>query len=355
MESRRALVPLMALGGLSLLAAMWAGLIRLGWKFPEPTSGFLSSHGPLMIVGFLGTVIGLERAVAVEKRWAYLAPIFGALSGLSQLVGLPAELGQIFGLVAALSLVAIFTFLWFRRHESYLFIIGFGALLWLIGILLWIAGRPFPDVASWWAGFLVLTIGGERLELSRLMRLSVWSRAGLFVAIAVFFLGLSMSLFMPAAGVALAGAGLIAVALWLLRYDLAWRTIRQSGLSRFTAVCLLSGYFWLGIAGILWISFAGHFTAGFRYDAMLHAIILGFVFSMSFGHSPIIFPSILGISMPFQRAFYAHLVLLHLSLFLRIGGDLALWRPGQKWGALLNAAAIVVFLANNIRAVRIGH
>jgi hypothetical protein len=201
---------------------------------------------------------------------------------------------------------------------------------------------------------LILTIAGERLELSRLRRLSNTSRLLLFLAIAVFIFGLSrISIEEP--GSRVAGTGLIAIALWLLRWDIAWRTIRLAGLPRFMAVSLLSGYLWLLAAGVLWIVYAADFIAGPHYDAMLHAIFLGFVVVMIFAHAPVILPSVIDVSMPFQNSFYAHLILLHLSLLLRIGGDLAELAPARMWGGVLNGVAILVFLANNIRAVRIGH
>jgi hypothetical protein len=120
------------------------------------------------------------------------------------------------------------------------------------------------------------------------------------------------------------------------------------------AACLLSGYIWLGIGGSLWFLLGDFFVAGRHYDAILHSIFLGFVFSMIFAHAPIIFPSITGLAMPFQHSFYAHLTLLHVSLMLRVGGDLLDWGVWWRWGGLLNALAILLFLANNIRSVRSG-
>ena len=314
--------PLMALGGLSLLAAIWAGLVRMDWNLAIPNLRFPDTHGPLMVIGFLGTVIGLERAVAVKKAWAYGAPLFAVLAAIILATGLPSKWGQLLAVISSAILLAIFCFLWWHNHESYLVIIGLGALLWLIGNLLWLVESPLFITAGWWAGFLVLTITGERLELSRLRRLSNVSRLLLFFAIAVFVAGLSrISVEEP--GSRVAGAGLIAIALWLLRWDIAWRTIRIAGLPRFMAVSLLSGYVWLFAAGVFWIIYAADFIAGVHYDAMLHSIFLGFVFVMIFAHAPVILPSVMDISMPFQNAFYAHLLLLHLSLFLRIGGDLA--------------------------------
>jgi hypothetical protein len=325
----------------------------MDWHLAIPHLRFPESHGPLMVVGFLGTVIGLERAVALKQPWAYGAPLFAALSAIAQLTGVPDPWSQSFAVISAAILLTIFSFLWWHQHESYLVIIGIGALAWLVGNSLWLAEYPTFSAAGWWAGFLVLTITGERLELSRLRRLSTTSRLLLFFAIAVFVLGLSrMSVDHP--GSRVAGAGLIAIALWLLRWDIAWRNIRIAGLSRFMAVSLLSGYCWLVAAGVLWILYARDFIAGPNYDAMLHAIFLGFVFAMIFAHAPIILPSVMDVSMPFQNAFYAHLLLLHLSLFLRVGADLMLAPSARRWGGLLNGLAILLFLANNIRAVTIG-
>ena len=164
-----------------------------------------------------------------------------------------------------------------------------------------------------------LTAALDKLPLSILARETQWM---LFFAIAVFLFGLSrISIEEP--GSRVAGAGLIAIALWLLRWDIAWRTIRIAELPRFMAVSLLSGYVWLLAAGVLWIIYAADFIAGPHYDAMLHSIFLGFVVVMIFAHAPIILPLVMDVSMPFQNSFYAHLILLHLSLLLRIAGDLA--------------------------------
>src|SRR5574339_762113 len=76
-------LPFFLLATLALLAALWAVLMRLGWQLPALTPFLALSHGPLMISGFLGTLITLERAVAMQKKWMYLPPL---LSGLGWLV-----------------------------------------------------------------------------------------------------------------------------------------------------------------------------------------------------------------------------------------------------------------------------
>jgi hypothetical protein len=90
-------------------------------------------------------------------------------------------------------------------------------------------------------------------------------------------------------------------------------------------------------------------VAGPRYDALWHALFVGFVFSMIFGHAPVIFPALLRLRIPFSGSFYVPLVLLHLSLLLRVWGDLALWPSGRQWGGLLNTLAILLFFANVAR------
>ena len=190
----------------------------------------------------------------------------------------------------------------------------------------------------------MLTIAGERLELSRLLRLS-WAHHGLFLlAMSLLLAGLLLLTTVFVHGVRLTGVGMVALAWWLLQYDIARRTVRQMGLTRFIALCLLSGYVWLGVGGVLTWRFAG-VLAGPYYDAMLHAVFVGFVFAMIFGHAPIIFPAILGrTTSPYHPALYVPLLLLHTSLLLRVVGDLIGWWPGRQWGGLLNALAVLLFL-----------
>ena len=51
------------------------------------------------------------------------------------------------------------------------------------------------------------------------------------------------------------------------------------------------------------VLFAQFFSAGPRYDAMLHSIFLGFVFSMIFAHAPIILPTITGLAIAVSKQF----------------------------------------------------
>ncbi len=114
--------------------------------------------------------------------------------------------------------------------------------------------------------------------------------------------GLVVSLPAERLGVEIAGAGLLLQALWLARYDVARRTVRMGGVTRYMAAALLAGYVWLGVGGVLWIAGDPTQLAGFAYDASLHAIFLGFVMSMVFAHAPVIVPAVLGVKLPYHRA-----------------------------------------------------
>jgi hypothetical protein len=144
---------------------------------------------------------------------------------------------------------------------------------------------------------------------------------------------------------------LLALGVWLLRFDIARRTIRQKGLTRFIAACLLPGYVWLIVSGLLWLTYGSHYVAGPIYDAMLHTIFLGFVFSMIFGHAPVIVPAVLGAKVPYSPVFYSYLILLHVSLVMRVAGDLLWQMPLRRWGGLLNEVAVVLFLVITAVAV----
>ena len=168
----------------------------------------------------------------------------------------------------------------------------------------------------------------------------------LAAAVAMLAAGLVVSLPAERLGVEIAGAGLLLQALWLARYDVARRTVRMGGVTRYMAAALLAGYVWLGVGGVLWIAGDPTQLAGFAYDASLHAIFLGFVMSMVFAHAPVIVPAVLGVKLPYHRGFYIPLALLHASLALRLlGGDLAGNLTAWQWGGGLNEVAILLFFA----------
>jgi hypothetical protein len=345
-------VPLLVLAFLSLLVGMTAGLARLGLPVPMWAGRLAALHGPLMVCGFFGTVISLERAVALARRWAYLAPLLsgaGAAAALSGVV--PPAIGA--GLIAAGSaiLAAASLLIYARQRELFTLTLALGALSWLLGNLQWLAGLPIHAIVPAWLAFFVLTIAGERLELSRLLPPSAVARRIFAITLILLLGAVALSLRDERTGRLLLAVALLAIAAWLMRQDVARRTVRSRGLTRFIAVCLLSGYAWLAVAGITLLAWLGLGDRIAAYDAALHAVLLGFVFSMVFGHAPIIFPAILRIAVPYAAYFYVPLVILHASLLLRVAGDWTLRADWRAWGGALNGVALLAFIAGTIAAV----
>lgn len=346
-------IPMLMAGFISLALGIGSGLLRLGWNFPLPSANLAVFHGPLMVCGFLGTVISLERAVAIGQRWAYLGPLSAALGGLVIIAGLPWLIGV--GLIALAS--AIFSLasaiIFLRQRALFLMILLLGSLFWLFGNLLWLGGFSIQQVIPWWIGFLVLTIAGERLELSRVMPPSPNSKIAFIAIIALLLVGAVLATFSSDWNMQVLSLALLALALWLLRQDVARHTIKQQGLTRFMATCLLSGYIWLlvgGLVGMLW----QQLMPGSSYDAFVHTILIGFVFSMIFGHAPIIFPAVAKIKIPYHSSFYLPLIVLHVSLIVRIVGDLLQIPHCRSPGGALNAVALLLFILIMITAIMRG-
>jgi hypothetical protein len=358
--SPAARLPLLFLGMLALGVGVLAGLARLigpsPLPLPEIALEHAGQHGALMIPAFLATVISLERAVALGQhgRWPYLAPLCAGLGGLALITALPSQLAQLLGLLGSALLVGGSLLILRQQTALHTATLALGALAWLIGSLVWwLDGQP-GTATPWWMAFLILTIAGERLELTRFLPTPAAARHTFVLIVAALLLGLILTRTPFRYGLTLFSFTLIALAAWLLRYDIARRTLHQQGLPRFIAACLLGGYFWLAAAGLMGLP--GGFDAAAAgsplRDAALHAVFLGFVFSMIFGHAPIIFPAVARIQIPYHPLFYLPLAALHTTLALRVTGDLTMlatdaspWSQTlRSWGGLGNALTLVLFI-----------
>ncbi len=342
--ARRRSAPLMALAVVALFAGLWGGLLRLGLSLPTVATSAAELHGPLMALGFLGTLVSLERAVALGRWWAYVGPLAAGGGSVAALAGVPDSLGPALLVLGGAVVLAGYVALHRRQPSAHNAVMGLGGVAWCAAAVLWLTGSDVARFAPLLAGFLVLTIVGERLELTRAVHRSIAVRWLLIAGIVVFAAGLTVSVFAQSVGESIAGIGLLAQALWLARYDVARRTVRIAGVTRYMALALLTGYVWLACAGVLWTVY-GAPGDGAVYDALLHAVFLGFVMSMVFAHAPVIVPAVLRAPLPFHRGFYVPLVLLHASLALRlIGGDLAASTVLWQWGGILGEVAITLFL-----------
>lgn len=345
---------LMASVAACLIGGLIGGLLRAGVSLSALAgvrwaASATAWHAALMICGFFGTVIGIERAVALRERWAFATPLLALAGGLHLLLG-SGQLSPALFVAAALAFVAVNVAVVRKQAAPHTVLLLVAASVWLIGTLqFWLRGLSDSVLAAWFA-YLVLTIAAERLEMSRLMRHQPHAQQLLVAIVSLLGVDVLLAALRPAPEAAaygvVFGLGLCALALWLGRFDIARRTVRAQGLSRYMAVCLLGGYAWLAAAGLCW---AGQALGMPTRDAALHALGLGFIFSMVMGHAPVILPAVAGVKVHFDRRFYLPLALLHASLLLRLlpGHIDADWHAR---GAALNAIAIAIFALTMISA-----
>jgi len=332
-------VSLLASSVILLLLALSAGLQRLGLDYPPP--GLAGLHGPLMVSAFFGALIALERAVGLNEAWTYLPPVLMVAGGIALALGYP--LGYPALLLGSLLYVAVAIHIYRLQPADFTQAMGVGAFLLFLGNLAWIVFHHPGWAALLWAAYLVLIVAGERLELSRFVPKPKQAATQFLIAEGIALLG---TLLFPLAPLfaRVAGLGFIALAAWLLRYDVAWVNLKRGGVHRFMGVALLTGYLWLLLGGFLLVLY-GLPSGGLHYDAILHAIYVGFVFAMVFGHAPVIFPAVLRLPIRFHPLAYLPLWLLHLSLIARLYADLAPLPALRAAAGLWNAIAIVLYFA----------
>lgn len=337
--------------GVALLAGLDAGLLLLGLPAPVTTAQLPDAHGMVMVLGFVGTVIALERAVALRRRLGFAAPALLGVGGLLVTTAAPPWLGQTALAAGSAALVLVYIPLWRRQRDDSVLIQAFGAVLATGGALLWLGGMPVARLLPWLAGFVVLTIAGERLELSRVTLLAPSTVRQLIGLAAMITLATVLTLLWPVVGYPLLGLSLLSLVLWLMVHDVARRTIRATGLPRFMAGCLLSGYVWLAVAGAIWV-LVGSVTDGPAYDAVIHAVFLGFTMSMIMAHAPVILPAVLRCRLPYHPVMIAPPVLLHTSLLLRLCvGDAHSVDLARQVGGALNVLALLGFAVITAGAV----
>lgn len=334
---RKERVPFIALAFAALAIGLVAGLARIGWSIMIPNAA--PHHGAIMIGGFLGTLISLEKVIPLKKKSLLAVPFASALSVIFFLTGFPAA-GYLTLIVASMALTTVFVFyLWRERSLIYL-LMSLGAIAWTIGNINLMLTFFYPSSVPWWIAFALFVIVSERIELMKFLPVSENNKRMLAFVLLIFITASGISF--HGSGSIVAGASLIIVAIWLLRYDLIGISVKKTGLTRFVAVSLLFGYFSLLLAGVFLVIIDAQL---YGYDAIVHVFFIGFVFSMIFAHGPIIMPGVLGISVkPYHRILYVWLVLLHSSWILRVIGDLLMDLEMRKYSGLISGIVIPAYL-----------
>ncbi len=334
---------------LNLIIGMLSGLGRLGWNIPLPEA--YAHHGAIMVGGFLGTLIALEKIIPLKRTIYFVGPLMSASSIVVFIVG---QLHVAVGLQLAASVVFILVYASYlgKQYNLYLTLATVGAFCWLVGTGLLFWKQFYPMVFPWYMGFLLFTIVSERLELSKFLPVTPANRYVLIGFLGLFMVGLLV----PFHGIGkyLAGLSMILISLWLMRFDVIRIAMRKEGLVRFTASVLLCGYLALLFEGLFLITLG---DAPFAYDMIVHTFFIGFTFSMIFAHGPIILPGVLGLSVkPYHPLLYVPVFILLSSLVMRLLADVSLlpvdYRAYSGWvtmGAVLLYFALM--LTFTIRAV----
>jgi hypothetical protein len=339
---------LMILGGACLVSGLNAGLIRLEVWAPVASDRAGDVHGLVMVLGFLGTLISLERAQSLGRSWGHLAPALYGAGALALLSPAPVLLGQLLQIEAGVLFVAVYLALWRRAPRPLVAVQVLSAVLALGGAVV----ATLVDVAvalPWLAGFVVLTIAAERAELAQLS-MGPTADAQLLGLAAALTLAILAALTLPVLGARAVGVALLVVAAWLLARDVVRRQLRLSGQRRYLAAALLAGYLNLALAGAV-LSWSGLSTDRGSYDVVVHGVFLGFALSMVMAHAPVILPAVLGRDLPYRPVLWLPLGLLHAGLALRFAGALGGWDAGWRAGGVVTVLALLVFVVTAVTLV----
>jgi len=274
---------------ISLILGIAGGWIRLGYM-GFSVLGAASNHGVLMVGGFLGTLISLERAMVMKQKAWLLVPL---LSGLSILLLLFLEwpnVGVSLLFLASLGLTAIMYIQSIKHPVVYQYIMTVGAVSWMLGNFMLLYSGFVPAAVPWWMGFILFTIVGERLELSKFLPTPKLAKNVLVWLLGLFFIG--MLLPFHGSGNWLMGVSVILISFWLLHFDMAKIAFKKANQFKYIGIGLRVGYVWLTINGIVLFFLENH---SYHYDLYLHTFFLGFTFSMIWAHAPIILPLVLSI------------------------------------------------------------
>src|SRR5688572_25215495 len=120
-------LPIVFFALLCLLSGILSGLNRIGWSLPMPL--IAAHHGAIMVGGFLGTLIALEKIGPLKKKILYIIPVVNATSVIFFFTGHPKV--SIYILIAS-SVALSFVFLYYLQKQRTIVY-----LLMLVGSLSW--------------------------------------------------------------------------------------------------------------------------------------------------------------------------------------------------------------------------
>ena len=128
---------LLATTGVSMLAGLYAALLLVVDREPTAAQRLPDVHGILMVLGFLGTLVALERSVALRQRWAYAAPLALGLGGIALVVPIPLRVGRLLLILGCALATAVLVHLWRRQEDDPTATQILGAAMALGAAILW--------------------------------------------------------------------------------------------------------------------------------------------------------------------------------------------------------------------------
>src|SRR5690606_12792193 len=219
-------------------------------------------HGAVMVGGFLGTLISLEKVIPLKKNIFLVVPLMSALSLILFFTGhfTPALIMLI---CSSAGLVMVYLTYLRRQYDLSMLLMVLSAVFLLIGHVVLFTQRFYPMALPWWMAFLLFTIVAERLELSRFLPVSVFKKRLLLFCLALFITGIIIPFHGP--GKYFSGAALIGIAIWLMRNDVIRINLKKQNLTKFSGYALLCGYIALLLVGVFLLVLP---DIAFAYDAI---------------------------------------------------------------------------------------
>jgi hypothetical protein len=240
--------------------------------------------------------------------------------------------------VASVGLVGIMYLQTLRHNQSYQYILSVGAVCWMLGNFMFMKSGFIPMATSWGMGFLLFTVVGERLELSKFLPTPNTAKKGLILLLALFFLGMWMPF--HGKGNWLMGGAAIFISFWLLQFDMARIPSKKNRQFRYCGIVLQVGYLWLALFGIVLCFMETH---SLFYDLYLHTFFLGFTFSMIWAHAPIILPIVLNIKIKlYHPVLWMGWLIFQLPLVGRIGSSLLGLAEWRSFFGIYNGCSILL-------------
>ena len=376
MRIQLVVLPIAILLMLLALAVGISKLFLLGGLITQPFLPLLlPNHGEIMVFGFLAILLATERylgALAFPFHpIIHSMPFLVAAGAVIQIMGwvtniFPLTLGGSVLLIAGFVIyIYIITSIGKRSAQPLPFrYMSLAAISLMVGSIIGIWNTPVGNLpfSMLLLGFPVLTIFGERVELTRFVAPAISSKAryGIWILAVAFALMLVQILFPLIAPRSLMLTWVLL--LMVVAIPLAWgeRRLMTRGdkvLHRYLGTHLMVAYGWLLLGLLIFLAIAIKGQTVALMDAATHSLAVGFIGSMILAHAPIIMPVIIGRPLVEAKLTRLPLWLLTIGNFFRvvsaIAGETGLRRAiasGAAGG--LTLLAVIMFVIFILRSIQ---